>query len=285
MGYLVPFASDPEGTDVSQLVGQQPTGSLAEPLHSKCIPVPRSRALICDLLRLNRLVPSCAHDRELNLARVAELRNRTRVRISWPVLFVKAYASVASRYPVLRQTYMPWPWPHIYEHPYSVAMLAVTRQIAGESWLFFGRFTRPESLSLDELQRQLNAYQTEPPEIAFRRQYRLSHWPAIVRRGVWWMSLWLNGIRRSRRVGTFGLTTISARGASIQQPPSILTSTITYGPIDERGRCKFTIAYDHRLMDGLLVAAILEAIQHEFDSAISTELANLCQSPAHRTAA
>jgi len=59
---------------------------------------------------------------------------------------------------VLRQAYLRWPWPHLYQHPYSVAMLAVNRADTAGERLYWGRFIQPETLSLLELQKRLDRY-------------------------------------------------------------------------------------------------------------------------------
>ena len=236
---------------------------------------PRNRRLVCDLLHFAKQTPSCAHDRELNLAKISELRGYLSTRISWPALFIRAYAMVAERFSDLRKSYMAWPFPHVYQHPTSVAMLSVQRQVNGIDWLCFGRFLSPEEMSLSAIQLRLDAYRNEPAEKIFRRQFRFSAFPVFLRRLAWWVTLNLQGDRRARRVGTFGLSSISNLGAVIQHPPSFLTSTITYGPLDSLGRCRFTVVYDHRLMDGVYIAKALCEVQVVFDNDISAELENL----------
>ncbi len=91
------------------------------------------------------------------------------------------------------------------------------------------------------------------------------------------MWIWLNwmGDRRARKMGTFGITTVGSRGTVIQDPPGMLTSTMTYGPFDESGKCRVTIAYDHRLMDGWYIAQVLEELEKMLNGAIAEEVAGL----------
>jgi hypothetical protein len=51
-----------------------------------------------------------------------------------------------------------------------------------------------------------------------------------------------------------------------------LTANATYGPIDERGRCRVTIAYDHRLLDGRHVADILRELDEALNGPLAAEL-------------
>ena len=70
----------------------------------------------------------------MNLADVSETRDQCSERISWPAIFLKAYAIVAQEIPELRQTWYRWPWAHLYQHSTSVATLTVQREMAGEQW-------------------------------------------------------------------------------------------------------------------------------------------------------
>ena len=235
----------------------------------------RSRALTCDVLHYHRKVPTCAHDRICDLSPLAVARQYAPRRISWSLLFIKAFGQVAREFPVLRQIYQPWPWPHIYEHPLSVGMLAIQREHQGEPWLFWGRFSEPESQSLSAMQNLLERYLNEPIQSIFKRQWQLSAFPTPIRRLFWWWTLNASGSKRPRRAGTFFLTTLAGQGAEIQHPPAFLTSNMTYGPFDERGRSRVTIAYDHRLTDGLQIARCLKALEETLNGPIAAELEDL----------
>ncbi len=154
-------------------------------------------------------------------------------------------------------------------------MLSVRRTYQDEEWLFFASFDKPEEKDLALLQHRLENYRDEPVEEVFRRHYKAAHLPTWIRRSLMW--IWLNwmGERRARKMGTFGLTTVGSRGTVIQDPPGMLTSTMTYGPFDKNGRCRVTIAYDHRLMDGWYIAEILEELEATLNGAIADELAGL----------
>jgi hypothetical protein len=239
------------------------------------MPVPRSRRLTIDLLHYRAKVPTCAHDRNCDFRPIADARERCPVRISWSMIFIKAFGLVAARYPALRQMYLPLPWPHIYQHPTSVAMVATHRDYCGEPWLFWSRFNRPERRSLLKLQEALDRYQTAPVEDVFPWQLQLSGLPLPVRRLLWSWTFYVGGPARVRRSGTFFLTTIAGQGAEIQHPPAFLTANATYGPIDEQGKSRVTIAYDHRLMDGRLVAVALADIEAALSGPVVAELESI----------
>ena len=251
--------------------------------------IPRSRRLVIDVLHYRAKVPTCAHDRLCDFRGVAEARERCPVRISWSILFIKAFGLVAARLPVLRQTYQRWPWPHVYQHPSSVAMVATHRDFDGEPWLFWSRFSSPEAKPLVRMQESLDRYLTDPVETTFPWQYQLSGFPTIVRRMLWSWTLNIGGPNRVRRSGTFFLTTIAGQGAEIQHPPAFLTTNATYGPIDENGKSRVTLAYDHRLMDGRLIAGTLAGIEEALNGPIAAELDLIAtdqigETPAQRAA-
>jgi hypothetical protein len=244
----------------------------------------RSRRLTIDVLHYNRRAHTCAHDRRCNLSRVAEQRSLLPNRISWSLLFIKAFALVARKYPVLRQSYIEWPWPHILEHPHSVAMLATQREHRCEAWLFWSRFMEPENCSLVQLQQALDRYQTEPVEKIFQQQWQLSGLPTLLRRCFWWWSLNFAGPKRAKRIGTFFLTTLAGKGVEIQDPPAFLTSNLTFGPLDDSGHCRVTLSYDHRLMDGSTIADCLIELEAVLNGEIASELEALIE-VARRSAA
>jgi hypothetical protein len=246
--------------------------------------IPRSRRLVIDVLHLHRKVPTTAHDRICDLSAVAAARDSGGARISWALLFIKAYALVALRYPPLRQFFMRWPWPHLYQHPTSVATVVTHRDVDGEPWIFWSRFITPETKPLTALQAKLNRYQTGPVQTVFRTQWLASGLPTLIRRLCLWYTLNVSGQMRAKITSTFGLTTIGSRGAEIQHPPGFLTGTLTFGPIDKQGRCRITLAYDHRLLDGRMVADILADLERTLNGVIAEELQSLAESPRRAAA-
>jgi hypothetical protein len=234
--------------------------------------IPRSRRLTLDVLHYHKQAATCAHDRLFELNRVAELRSRLKARISWSVLFIKAFGIVAANRPELRQSFQRWPWPHLYLHAQNVAMLATHRVHADEPWVLWSRFVQPELQSLPSLQARLDRYLTEPIPQAFRQQWQLSGLPTIFRRILWWWTFNVALSKRAHRAGTFFLTTLAGKGVEIQDPPAFLTSNLTYGPLNEQGRCRVTMSYDHRLMDGSFVADCLIELEQTLNSAIAAEL-------------
>jgi hypothetical protein len=234
--------------------------------------IPRSRSLVVDILRLHQRNPTVAHNRYMRLGELADLRSRSSVRISWSALFIKAFAEVSSRNPTLRQTWRTWPWQHILQHQESVANLAVSRKHDGDDWLLWGLIRSPEQHSLTGIQAMIDAFNNEPVDGQFSKQLKLSGIPTIARRMIWWWNLNIAGEKRGKRLGTFSLTSISGRGAEIQHPPTVMTAGLTFGPLDQHGRMKVTLVYDHRLMDGTFVAERLIELEQQLTGSVFAEL-------------
>ncbi|WP_147274148.1 hypothetical protein [Bremerella cremea] len=195
------------------------------------------------------------------LATLREAREECPQRISWSLLFLRAFALASVEFPNLRRTLIAWPWHHLYEHPTAYANLTVSREYQGEQWLFFAPLEAPESHSLLELQGMLNRYQQAPVEVVFKNQVRFACYPRFIRQALWWLRFNLSGRKRIKRLGTFGLTTVAGQGVTILDPKAPVTSTLTYGPLDETGCCEVILAYDHRVMDGKEVATIMRRVE------------------------
>ena len=243
--------------------------------HGKRLRIPTSRATVCDILRYDRYVPTFAHDRMCNVAELAEARGQANVRISWPAIWMKAYALNAQSFPRLLQTWMSWPRPHLYQHHAHVGTLVVHRRFEDDDWLFWGQISDLEHRSLADIQQQIDAYQTKPVEEIFRRQLWLARQNSFVRRLCWWLTFHSSGAKKCKRLGTFFLSTISGKGAEIQDPPSMLTSALTYGPLDRVGNTRATITYDHRLLDGHHIADVLKGLESTLQMPILQELRDL----------
>src|SRR5262245_25322551 len=75
------------------------------------------RRLVCDLLHFASKVPTVPVQRMVDLGELPAVRARLAARPGWCPIFTKAYAIVASRFPELRRSYLPFPYPRLYEHP------------------------------------------------------------------------------------------------------------------------------------------------------------------------
>ncbi len=234
-----------------------------------------NRALVLDGCRIAKRIPFFPVERLCDLSAVDRLRKEIAPRISWSVMFLKAYALVAQRHAPLRRSCIEWPWLHPYEHPHSVGMLAINREHQAEDRLCWGRFIRPDQISLVDLQRALDGYLADPVEKAFKRQVLLSRLPQPLRRLVWWINLHVAVGYRARRLGTFSMSSLAGQGATNRMHFSVLSTSLSYGPLDDEGRSLVTLICDHRVIDGLVAAQALEELEQTLNGAICDELKTL----------
>ena len=92
------------------------------------IKIGEDRRLVLDVLHFARNMPCVPIDKYMDLRELARQREAAAVLISWPVLFIKAYALAVVDVPQLRRSYIRWPRPYLYEHTQSVASVAVHRR-------------------------------------------------------------------------------------------------------------------------------------------------------------
>jgi hypothetical protein len=243
----------------------------------RAIPLTFPRRFVCDLLHFARRVPTVPVERRINVAPVAIARQRAAPRPSWCALFTKAYAIVAARRPELRRAYLSFPWPHLYEHPHSVASVAVERRYGDEEAVLFGHLRAPEKQPLAKLQGALRRFKNAPLETIglFRRMRQLGRLPWPVRRLVWWSTLNASGYRRARQLGTFAVSVYSALGCVSLHPLSPLTTTLNYGVISKKGNVTVRLIYDHRVLDGATVARALQDVERVMNEDILSELKQL----------
>ena len=236
--------------------------------------LPVSRRLVTDLLYFSKRIPHQALTRYCNLTRLCEVKKSVPARVGWAALFLKAYGRLAERHPTLRQSFMPWPFDHIYQHPVNFARLPVSREYNGELCTFFARIPQPENLSLLELQQLILSFKSDQVQeiVNYRRQWKVARLPTLIRRLLWWISLNVSGRIREMRFGTFVITTVSGDGAISIHPPSVVGTTLTYGPVADDGTVRVTLVYDHRLMDGAFVARVLRELEEELNGFLCDEL-------------
>jgi len=236
------------------------------------------RRVVNDMLHFAHRVPSVPVERLIDVRSVRDLREKLPERLGWCALFLKAYGLVASRFPELRRAYMHFPKPRLYEHPHSIASVAIERSYRGNCEVFFGHIRAPETQSLVALQEHLRNYKEAPVEQVslYRRALRVGRFPLPVRRLMWRYALHLSGPGRARRLGTFGLSTYSALGAHSLHPLSPLSTTLNYSPVREEGTVAVRLVYDHRTMDGCTVARALGVLEDVFNDELLEEMRGLC---------
>jgi hypothetical protein len=243
------------------------------------------RIMVGDLMYFSRRVPTIPAQRRMQLGAVKAARGRLTQRPSWVTLFAKAFDLVAADTPVLRRSYLGLPWAHLYEHPISVASIAVEKMERGAPEVFFAKLRNPGRHRLGALDRYLRWFIRSPK--ANMGLARVGLWVSLLwwplRRVLWWWALNAEGYFRARQFGTFGITVYSGMGVESLHPLSPLTFVLNYGVIDEEGNVTVRLIYDHRVLDGATVARALLAIEAAMTGPILAELNG--QLPARRPVA
>jgi hypothetical protein len=225
-------------------------------------------------MHASRNVPIIAFERRMNLAEVAAARKRLARPVAWALLFAKAFSAVAATRPELRRTYLPVPWPHLWEADESVASVAVERDYHGEPGVFFGFFRGAENQPLTELAAVLDEWKNRPVEEVpcFRRQIRFTRLPLPLRRLLWWYATAWSGKIKAKNFGTFGVSLTGAVGSSALTLIGPLTVALNTGVIQEDGTVDVRLHFDHRVMDGMVVGRALAEMETYLRTEIVTEL-------------
>ncbi len=225
--------------------------------------VGRERAIVLDVVRLARQIPSFPVERWFELQELADARSTAPQRFSWITLFAKAYGLASRDFPELRQTFVGWPIARVYQSPYCVISLAVNRQTENGDRLFFGRLRFPDQRSLAEIQLELDECVSGDVRQVFRQQLQSSALPAWIRRIGWWWRLKIDLKQKARRVGTGSMSVLASFGVHNRLHPCMLTSSLSYGPLESDGRMWVTLQCDHRVLDGVVAAKALNAM-HDY---------------------
>jgi hypothetical protein len=246
---------------------------MSEPMGRR-LPLSLARRFICDLVQLARRVPTVPVQRRMNVAAVADARRLLAPKPSWCAIFTKAYGFIAADRPEFRRAYVPFPRPHLYEHPNNIASIAIERRLDNEDAVFFAHLRNPEKQGLSQIDSFLKDCKQEPLDriALFRWALQVSRLPRPLRRVAWWFANSTSGYRRARWLGTFGVSVYSALGAESLHPLSPLTTALNYGVIRPDGEVEVRIIYDHRVVDGATVARALLDLEKVLNQEILAEL-------------
>ena len=227
-----------------------------------------------DLLYFANKVPLLPVQRRMALGSLVQARAACPHRPPWSVLFLKAFALLAEQVPELRRVYIGLPTPHLYEYPSSVGMITFERCTGQGTGVFGGRIKDPASRSLPELVEIVRRFNEAPlSDIKdFRRILILGRLPGPLRRLLIWIGLNV-GRQRAKFFGSFALSVYSAYGAESLRPLYPCTVIFNYGVIAADGTVDVRFVYDHRVIDGAVVARALQSFEKILTETIIDELA------------
>jgi hypothetical protein len=242
-------------------------------MRGRSLPLSIPRRIVTDLMRFAIRVPTAPVHRRMKLGAVLAARAQRAERPPWTAIFAKGYAMVAQDVPELRRAYLPYPWPHLYEYPVSVAAIAVERDFGGERAAFGCIIPDPVSLRLDEIGAKIaHAAQAPIDEIPdFRRALQGGRLPLPLRRFLMWLALNI-GEQRGKYMGTFAIAELASLGADSPNPLSVWTAALTYGMLDDDGEIDVRLTVDHRVLDGAISARVLARLEDTLNGPIAQEL-------------
>lgn len=243
--------------------------------------IPPGRRLVCEYLHAARGAPLVALRREFSILPLVEARNSS-APVSWIALFSKAYGMAAQAEANLRWAWIPLPWPRIYEHPFSVCSVLVERDFAGEKVILGAKVRSPETMPLAEFDAHVKRFRDSPVRDVseFRQLLRLATLPWALRRFAFWLSFKWSGKKRSKRFGTFAVSSLGQFGTETLTPIVPLTTYLTYGPISADGKVAVGVTFDHRVMDARHAARALVNMERLLNTTIAEELRSLPATPA-----
>ncbi len=241
----------------------------------KRVRLSRARKLTCDVIQFALNIPLGAAQATFDLSELAEVRNQIRPKLSWNVIFMKAYSQLGEQWPQLKQRIVTFPWPHLYQHDRNVCQIAIGREEQGENILLFARFESPEKYPLSHLQQRLVYFRDTPiNEVRqFRHQLRFAGCPWPLRKLGWWImsNLWVS--KRASYMGTFGMS-LSGFGnisfASNHLGPN--TTILGVDVVARGGQSRVLLTFDHRVLDGKPVMDIIKDLERNLNGPVLAEM-------------
>jgi hypothetical protein len=231
------------------------------------------RIFILDLMHASMRVPFITLSRSFDIGPLMAARAKAASPPGWAATFVKAFAIVAKDEPVLRTLYVKLPWPHFFELPRSIAMVAVARVEDGESCILPEKVPAPEEQSLAAIDAAIRRAKNAPLQDipSFRKILMASRLPLALRRLSWVIGLNV-GRMAANNFGSFGVTSVSAYGPGELQALSPGPFILSYGVAGPDNKIGVILRWDHRVTDGAVIARALIRLEQVLNSEISAEI-------------
>lgn len=231
------------------------------------------RRFVIDLMHASMRVPFISLARPFDVGPLMAARTKANSPPGWAAVFVKAFAIVAQEEPVLRTLYVKLPWPHFFELPRSIAMVAVARTDAGEEFILPEKVPAPEDHSLAEIDAQIHHAKNAPIEDipAFRKILMASRLPLPLRRLSWLIGLNF-GRMSANMFGSFGVTSVAAYGPGELHPVSPGPFLLSYGAVGPDDRIDVVLRWDHRVTDAAVMVRVLTRLEQVLNTEISAEI-------------
>jgi len=231
------------------------------------------RRFLIDFMHASVRVPAISFSRPFDIGPLMAARAKAKSPPGWAAVFVKSFAIVAKEEPVLRTLYVKLPWPHFFEMPRSVAMVAVARTEDGEDFILPEKVASPEDLSLSEIDARIRRAKNAPIEEipTFRKILMASRLPLPLRRLSWYLGQNF-GRMCANNFGSFGVTSVSAYGPGELRAMSPNPFLLSYGVVGPDNRIDVNLRWDHRITDAVAVARALKRLEQVLNTEISAEI-------------
>jgi hypothetical protein len=239
------------------------------------------RRFIIDLMRASMRVPFVSLSRRIDIGGLIEARAQASQPPGWAATFVKAFALVARDEPVLRTIYVGLPWPHFFEMPRSVAMVAVARVEDGEDCVLLDKVGAADERPLAEIDAQIRRARGAPLEEipSFRKIMMATRLPLPLRRLSWLIGLNV-GRMYANNFGSFGVTSVAAFGPGELQALSPGPFLLSYGMARADRTIDVVLRWDHRITDAAFMARTLARLEQVLNTEIAAEVGGIPLPPA-----
>lgn len=242
-------------------------------MRGRSVKLSLPRRFMSDVCWTAHLIPLGFISGQINISPLMEARRASVSRPPITALLAKAFALVADEHPEFRSSYSPWPWPHLYEVPESVASIIMERDVYGEAAALPIIIKRVARRSIEDIAGEIEQFRTAPVEKVphLRRLMGFSKLPLLVRRFLWYLAFNI-GRQRPNYFGTFGITGLGQFGARITRAVSPISIILCPGPIQPDGSMEIVIGFDHRVFDGMVVAKAFGKIENALNGPIAEEV-------------
>ena len=212
----------------------------------------------------------------MDLSEVSQARSTAKQRIGWTAVFAKAHALASVDIPELRDLFVKRPLRHLYRHPASVLSVSIHRKDdQGTERLIWGQISNVETMSLVDLQNRFDQFVHAPLKTIYKDGLILEAAPVLARRLVWrWVMNW-GARKRAKHVGTYSISSLAGMNCLNAYHPLVTSSSLAFGPLHSSGRSDVVLLCDHRVIDGVLGARILDGIEEKLRTSICAELSEL----------
>lgn len=245
----------------------------------RALPLSRARRLVIDFMHFCRPAQTEAAERPAALAAVAVARQAADPKPGWFAVLLKAYGLAGVAVPSLRLSRLTFPYPRLYRHPESTALVTFERELDGEPGVLVCPVRKLERKPITEIQAELDWVRSAPVDEVkpFRRALSMLRLPRPVRRAVMWLGLRVCGPWREQYFGTCTVSSVAAGGGALTFALCPHTAFFAPAPVAPDGATTLRLFYDRRVIDAATADAALAAVEEALCGPVLAELRGLAR--------